>query len=346
MWRRPSAKPRWDAPEPRHHGAPAGGVGARAEGARPPPGRRRARPPSPCARRAASADGGAGQPDADHGALADAVGERAPGEQRRDDADGRGREQRADAGQRQASTRRAAAGRRRAARAGAAEMLAWAVMPDRQHRPTGTAAAALRRQPARPSAEVLREEALDGAVGVHPVLRLDEAVALVVLDHVLHLDAARAQGRDDLVRLGLGDARVVGALDHQQRGRDVVDPVERRARLEVGQLLGVVRVADVAEPGARQQRAPVGGERAHQRDEARRADHADRGREDVGREGGADQRGVPAVGAAVDRRRAPGRRCPRPTSHSTPSIRSSCILPANSRSAACVNALPKPVEPR
>ncbi len=34
------------------------------------------------------------------------------------------------------------------------------------------------------------------------------------------------------------------------------------------------------------------------------------------------------------------------TAQATASIRSSCILPANSRVAALTNALPKPVEPR
>src|SRR5918995_700582 len=74
----------------------------------------------------------------------------------------------------------------------------------------------------------------------------------------------------------------------------------RRARLQVGELLRIVWVAHVAEPGAREKGPPVGREGAHEGHQARRPHDADDRREDVRREGGADQGRVTAVGAAVD----------------------------------------------
>ncbi len=120
--RRHVAQPQREAallgPEPRDHRPPAGGVGARAEG----PGGHQAHPQR--AGRVGERGGqqgqrGPAQPQADHGPLADAVGQGAPGEERDDDADGRGRQQRPDAGQREGVLRRGSRARWRAARAGA-----------------------------------------------------------------------------------------------------------------------------------------------------------------------------------------------------------------------------------
>src|SRR5918997_6849698 len=68
-----------------------------------------------------------------------------------------------------------------------------------------------------PPAQVLREEALGRAVQVDLVLRVHEAVSLVLLDHVLDLDPAGAERFDDVVGLGLHDAHVVRSLGHHQR---------------------------------------------------------------------------------------------------------------------------------
>jgi len=76
----------------------------------------------------------------------------------------------------------------------------------------------------RPAPQVLCEEALHRTVGAHTVLGLGEAVALVVGHDVLHVHAALRERLHDLVALMLGNSRVVGALDHHERGDDVVHP--------------------------------------------------------------------------------------------------------------------------
>ena len=165
-------------------------------------------------------------------------------------------------------------------------------------------------------------------------------VSLVVLDHVLDLDPPRAQRLDEIVGFGLHDARVVGALDDQQRCSDLVHPGDRRAGQHVGLLLRIGRVADEQVPVVGQ--VGPGGRRQgpHEVRETRDADVVDRGGEDVGGEGDADQGGVAAVGAAEDRDAIADPRSPALTAQSTASIRSSCILPANSPMAALTNALP------
>jgi alanyl-tRNA synthetase len=53
---------------------------------------------------------------------------------------------------------------------------------------------------------------------------------------------------DEVVGLRLLDARIVGALHDQHRRLHAVDEVDRRARLHIGELLGVVGVAGVFDP--------------------------------------------------------------------------------------------------
>src|SRR5580692_3140085 len=71
------------------------------------------------------------------------------------------------------------------------------------------------------AAEVAGQEPLGGGVEAQPVLRLGEAVALVGEQQVLVVDPSLDQRGDDLLRLGLLDPRVVGALGDQQRNADV-----------------------------------------------------------------------------------------------------------------------------
>ena len=78
--------------------------------------------------------------------------------------------------------------------------------------------------------EVLEQELLHGLVELELVLVVVEAVALVVLDHVLHVDAARLQRLDHLVAFVLVDARILGALGHEQRRLDAVRVQRRRGR--------------------------------------------------------------------------------------------------------------------
>src|SRR6266700_4087641 len=77
--------------------------------------------------------------------------------------------------------------------------------------------------------QVPGQEALGRGVELQPVLRLGEAVALVREQHVLVLDPGVGERGDDLLRLGLLDPRVVGALGDQQRDTDVTGPGQRRA---------------------------------------------------------------------------------------------------------------------
>src|SRR5689334_17193624 len=81
-----------------------------------------------------------------------------------------------------------------------------------------------------PAAQVPGQEALGRGVELQPVLRLGEAVALVREQHVLVVDPGILERRHDLLRLGLLDPRVVGALGDQQRDADVTGPGQRRAR--------------------------------------------------------------------------------------------------------------------
>ena len=76
----------------------------------------------------------------------------------------------------------------------------------------------------RPAAQVLGQERLDDGVGGDAVRRQTEAVALVRVEHVGDRQAARLGRRHDLVELGLLHARVVGALQDEQRPGDGVWP--------------------------------------------------------------------------------------------------------------------------
>jgi len=63
--------------------------------------------------------------------------------------------------------------------------------------------------------EVFTKEPVDHLVHVDYIVGVDESVPLVVLDHVLDLDAAVAQRRDQVVGFGLHDTYIVGALNDQ-----------------------------------------------------------------------------------------------------------------------------------
>ena len=84
--------------------------------------------------------------------------------------------------------------------------------------------------------EVFAEEFLHRAVEIEAVFLVVEAVSLVVLDHVVDMHAAFAQGVDHLVALVNVHTGVVGALYHQQRG---FDPFGVECRGVFAQHLGV-----------------------------------------------------------------------------------------------------------
>src|SRR6266545_1538439 len=97
---------------------------------------------------------------------------------------------------------------------------------------------------------------------------------------------------DDLVAFGLHHARVVGALDHEQRCADRIDVGHRRARhQELG--LGVW----IADPGGHH-RPPGRRYRAGERDQVAGADDRDPAGPVLGEPAQARQGGEPAVGAA------------------------------------------------
>src|SRR5690606_6796769 len=74
--------------------------------------------------------------------------------------------------------------------------------------------------------------------------RRAEAVPLVGIKHVRHGDAPLLHGRDDLIRLGLLHAGIVGALADQQRAANLIDVRQRRPlRQKRPALLGAM-VAD------------------------------------------------------------------------------------------------------
>ena len=122
-------------------------------------------------------------------------------------------------------------------------------------------------------------------------------MSLVVLDHVDDVLARLADGLDDLVGLRLLDARVVGALRHEERDADFVRVEDGRYRLQ--QLLVLDGVPDLLvlhlTVGF-----PVGGDALQQGKDVGRPHVADGTGVEVGREGRARQGRVAAVAAAVD----------------------------------------------
>src|ERR1035437_7723105 len=84
---------------------------------------------------------------------------------------------------------------------------------------------------------MLREKRLHRFIDFEAVLFVAEAVAFVLLDDVGHIDAARAEHLDDLIRLVDIHARVLRALDHHEWRANLIDMKHRtrgREHLLVG----------------------------------------------------------------------------------------------------------------
>ena len=79
----------------------------------------------------------------------------------------------------------------------------------------------------RAAADALRQEILRDRVERQRVLRPREAMAFIREQHVGHGQVLRMHRGDALVRLGLLDARVVGALSDQERSPDRIDASQR-----------------------------------------------------------------------------------------------------------------------
>ena len=117
----------------------------------------------------------------------------------------------------------------------------------------------------------------------------------LVLEHeVVDVLAAGAQALDEIRRLLLDDARVVLALDHEQRAGDVLDVRARRA-LDEEVALGR-RVAE----REREERLPRLGDALAERDEVVRAEHVAGCAPQLGVARGEHERHVAAVGASDD----------------------------------------------
>ena len=85
-----------------------------------------------------------------------------------------------------------------------------------------------RRRVFRAAAQMPGQEALHPAIEVKAVLLVVKAVTFVVFHDVLDIDAPFAKRLHDLVRFGLFDPGIIGALGHQQRGFDIGGVKHRR----------------------------------------------------------------------------------------------------------------------
>jgi len=81
---------------------------------------------------------------------------------------------------------------------------------------------------------VLVEKLNDLRVHAQPVIQLHKAVTLILKQNVLNRSVAFFQCFDDLLRLSIGHARIVSALQDEQRRADAIDvPLSDRDRNEV-----------------------------------------------------------------------------------------------------------------
>ncbi len=147
---------------------------------------------------------------------------------------------------------------------------------------------------------MLGEELLHRYVHRHTIVLVGESMSLVVGDHVLDIAAEVAHRDDDLVRLGLDDAGVVGALDDEQRSGDLVGREEGRLLLEPLHVLWILGIADLLVEEL-PRRLPVCGDRVEECQHVRDAYIRDAAGVYVRCEGQSGQRRVAAVRTAVDR---------------------------------------------
>src|ERR671918_2703843 len=148
------------------------------------------------------------------------------------------------------------------------------------------------------SSEVFGQEAFCGCVELQTVLGTGETVAFILEEQIFVVYTFLFHGGDYLLRLGLFYAGVVGSLGYEHRYLDAVHEEEGGAALQ--EVLFGVGIADPLVEG-RQERLPVRRDAGYQGDQARRTHDVDGAPEEVGRERGPGERGVPTVGAAVDR---------------------------------------------
>ena len=100
-------------------------------------------------------------------------------------------------------------------------------------------------------AQASRQERLGDGVEGEVILRPGEAVPLIRIQQVRDGDVPLLHGPDDLVGLGLLNARVVLALPDQKRAADALDVMQRRLLLQHRKALGRARVANAVDQPAR-----------------------------------------------------------------------------------------------
>lgn len=100
------------------------------------------------------------------------------------------------------------------------------------------------------------KEELGGAADGETSFFVSKAVALIACQKIDRFNIALPKRRDDAVGLRLGDTRVVGALEDENRRRQTVDRVNGGARRHSGALLRVGWIADKSVPRARQEWMP------------------------------------------------------------------------------------------
>mmetsp|Transcript_61330 Transcript_61330/g.144966 ORF Transcript_61330/g.144966 Transcript_61330/m.144966 type:complete len:401 (+) Transcript_61330:1400-2602(+) len=145
--------------------------------------------------------------------------------------------------------------------------------------------------------QILVEELDHAAVGLDLVLLLREAVALIVEHQVIHRHAVLLDRGDDVIALGLDDARVVGALDDHQRLADLLGMEERRRGDQ--ELAVLHRVADLLVERLAEA-LPVGRDALQRADPVGHTEDVDADLEGLGPEGQRGQHHIAAIAAADD----------------------------------------------
>src|ERR1017187_3108914 len=120
----------------------------------------------------------------------------------------------------------------------------------------------------RAAAQIERQELLGGREEAQVVLRTNEPVPLVGEDDVLDGLVVLPHGLNDLVALGLLDARIVRPLPDEQRRLDAIRLEQRRSRAQKFLLLLDMTDA-LVEDGSH--RSPIGRDGVERRRQARRS---------------------------------------------------------------------------
>ena len=120
-------------------------------------------------------------------------------------------------------------------------------------------------------ADVLCQEFFHGSVRGQFIILSPETMTFIAGNNVFNRQSTFSQGNDDLVGLLLFNARVVGALKHQQRRLNLVRGEERGLFHQSLSIFRIGRVPDALMPNF-DNRSPISRKGFDQSDEIRRAD--------------------------------------------------------------------------